>query len=77
MAWVVALIFDKEIFPGMIVKGENMNPMKGKHISSIPKLMEKMRIDVGSTYEHDDLFTKFEDHEDVSVLYNSVFFKHR
>ena len=57
----------------MTVKCDKYNPIKRKHVSSIVKLMDKMNIDEGSIYEPEDLVRMFDDHENMSVLFSSLF----
>ena len=71
--WLLCYL-TRKCFPGVTVKSDKYNPIKSKHVSSIPKLMEKMNIDEGSIYDPEDLVRMFEDHDDMCVIYSSLFY---
>ncbi len=70
--WMLSYL-TKKCFPSVSLRTDHKNPMKTKHISSIPKLMEKLHIDVGSVFEYTNFSNMFDDHAHVSVHHNSVF----
>ena len=63
----------RNCFPGVTVLSDKYNPIKSKFVSSIPKMMDKLRIDEGSIYDAENLVRMFEDHDNVCVLYSSIF----
>ena len=70
--WVLAYL-TRKCFPGVTIKSDSNNPMQPKFVSSIPKLLEKLNIEIGSTFDYERLGDMFVDHEHVCVINNSVF----
>ena len=69
--WLLAYL-SKICFPGETFKNDHVNPIKKNHVSSIKKLTEKLGIQDEDGLDYEVLGGMFDDHEHVSVIYNSV-----
>ena len=56
--WVLAYL-TRKCFPGVTIKSDVKNPICSKFVSSIQKLMEKLYIEVGSSFDYESLGDMF------------------
>ena len=68
--WLLAYL-SKKCFPGVRINSDTNNPIQSKFVLNIPRLIQKMNVEITDQFNLERLEHMFVDHENVAVLYNS------
>lgn len=69
--WLMAYL-TKKCFPGVNITQDRYNPIKSKYVTTVEKIIDKVNIAVSTKYRPADLESKFDDHENIFVLFKCI-----
>ena len=68
--WLMTFMTNR-CFPSMKIKTDFNSPFKAKYLNSYEKILKKLKMDNEYEFDYMKIADFFEDHENVSVLFNS------
>ena len=69
--WLMTYL-TRKCFPSVKIVPERFTPIKNKFVTTVDKLIEKTNIGFSTKYKPVNLVAKFEEHENVCVLFKSM-----